>query len=54
MLSKFMKTRAAIGTGMLIGLIGIVTGLVIFDPVQLIVSAALIATELEMLFKKDK
>ena len=48
MLSKFMKSRAAIGTGMTIGLVGLVTGFVLFDPVQLIVSATLIALEVDM------
>jgi|TARA_R110000782_G_scaffold220646_1_gene307872 hypothetical protein len=49
-----MKTRGAIGTGMLIGLVGLVTGFVIFDPVQLVVSVTLIACEVQLyLEKKD-
>ena len=53
MLSKLMKTRAAIGTGMLIGLIGLVTGLVMFDPVQLVVSATLIGCEVDQWLNKE-
>jgi hypothetical protein len=52
MLSKFMKSRAAIGTGLTIGLFGLVTGIVLFDPVQLVVSVALIGTEIDQWFNR--
>ncbi len=49
-----MKTRGAIGTGITIGLVGLVTGFVLFDPVQLVVSVALIGCEVpRWIEKKD-
>jgi len=54
MFSKIMKSRAAIGTGLTIGLFGLVTGFVIFDPVQLVVSVALIGTEIDLWLKQNK
>jgi len=54
MLSKFMKSRAAIGTGLTIGLFGLVTGIVLFDPVQLLVSVVLIGTEVDLWIKSKK
>ena len=52
MLSKFMKTRGAIGTGITIGLVGLVTGFVLFDPVQLVVSVALVGCEVQLWIEK--
>lgn len=54
MFSKFMKSRAAIGTGLTIGLFGLVTGILLFDPVQLVVSVALIGTEIDLWFKSKR
>ncbi len=49
-----MKSRAAIGTGLTIGLFGLVTGILLFDPVQLVVSVALIGTEIDLWFKSKR
>lgn len=54
MFSKFMKTRAAIGFGLTIGLVGLVAGIVMFDPVQIVVSVTLIGCEVDQWLKRDK
>jgi hypothetical protein len=48
MLSKFMKTKSAIGTGLTIGAIGLLTAIFNFDPVQAVTSCALIVCEISL------